>query len=45
MTFQVLIESKLSQYREIIEEVSKRAEKQYSIEKKLNEIVEKMKAL
>ena len=45
MTLQVLIDLKLANFREIIEEISKRAEKQYNIEKKLNEIVEKMKDL
>ena len=45
MTLQVLIEAKLQNFREIIEEISKRAEKQYGIEKKLNEIVEKMKEI
>ena len=45
MSLQILIDSKLPSFREIIEEVSKRAEKQYGIEKKLNEIVEKIKVL
>ena len=45
LNLQILIDSKLPSFREIIEEVSKRADKQYSIEKKLNEIVEKMKEI
>jgi dynein heavy chain len=33
----------LLEHREIIEDISRRADKQWGIEKKLNEIVEKLK--
>ena len=43
MSLQILVELKLGSYRSIIEDISKKAEKQWNIEKKLNEITEKMK--
>ena len=43
MTLQIIIDAGLEKHREIIEEVSRRADKQWGIEKKLNEIVEKLK--
>lgn len=43
MSLQILIDAGLPNFREIIEEISRRADKQWSIEKKLNLIVEKLK--
>ena len=45
MTFENLIDLGLEKFKEKIEEVSKKAEKQYNIEKKLNETVDKFKEL
>lgn len=39
----MLLEHKLLDHKETIEEISRRADKQWNIEKKLNEIVEKLK--
>ena len=39
----MIIDSGLGEHREIIEDVSRRADKQWQIEKKLNEITEKLK--
>ena len=43
MSLQVLIDGKLLEHRDIIEEISRRADKQWSIEKKINEIIEKLR--
>ena len=45
MTLNLLMDSGLYNFREIIEEVSVRADKQYTIEKKLNEISDKLRML
>lgn len=45
MSFQKLIDSGFLKFKEEIEEVTKRIEKQWNIEKKLNEIVEKLKEI
>lgn len=43
MSLQGLIDCGLPDHRDVIEDVSRRADKQWGIEKKLNEIVEKLK--
>lgn len=45
MTFRKLIENKILDYRSTIEELSRKAEKQWGMEKKLMEIIEKLKEL
>lgn len=45
MSLKVLLECGLGKHREIIEEVSKRAEKQWTIEKKLKEMEDKVKVV
>lgn len=42
-TFQVLLDIGLDNHKEKVEEISKRADKQYNIEKKLDETVAKFK--
>jgi len=44
-TFRKLIENKILDYRSTIEELSRKAEKQWGMEKKLMEIIEKLKEL
>ena len=43
LSLQSLLENGMANFQEKIEEISKRAEKQWNIEKKLNELVEKIK--
>lgn len=43
LSFSKLISNKFLEYKEQIEEVTRRVEKQWNIEKKLNEIIEKLK--
>ncbi|EAS04067.1 axonemal dynein heavy chain (macronuclear) [Tetrahymena thermophila SB210] len=45
MSLKLLLDQGLNNYREVIEEVSKRAEKQYTIEKKLKEMEDKVKVI
>jgi dynein heavy chain len=45
MSLTKLLEANLHKFREIIEEVSKKAEKQYAIERKLKELEDKIKEL
>ena len=45
MSFQKLIDSGFLKFKEQIEDVTRRVEKQWNIEKKLNEIVEKLKEI
>lgn len=45
MSLKVLLEAGLGNHRETIEEVSKRAEKQWTIEKKLKEMEDKVKVI
>lgn len=45
MSFQKLIDNGFLKHKDEIEEVTKRIEKQWNIEKKLNEIVEKLKEI
>ena len=43
MSLQIIIDNKLMDHKEIIEDISRRADKQWNIEKKINEIIEKIK--
>lgn len=45
MSLKSLLEAGLGEFREIIEDVSKRAEKQHTIEKKLKEMEDKVKVV
>lgn len=45
LTLKFILEKGLDKYREQIEEISKKAEKQWSLEKKLNGIIEELKKL
>ena len=45
MTLLLLIDHGLAGFKEKIEEITKRVEKQWNFEKKLNEIQEKIKGL
>jgi hypothetical protein len=43
MSFKVLQDANIANYKEIIEEFSKKVEKQYALEKKLNEMIDNLK--
>lgn len=43
MTLKLLIEKNIRDYRAQVEEQSKKADKQWGIEKKLNDIIDKLK--
>lgn len=45
LNLNMLIESGIMNFREKVEEISKLTEKQWTIEKKLNEIVEKTREI
>jgi dynein heavy chain len=45
LTLQLLVDSGIMDHREGIEDISRKAEKQYGLEKKLNEMVDKLKDL
>jgi len=45
MSLKVLTEIGMFKYREDIEDISKRVEKQYSLEKKMNEMVDNLKEI
>lgn len=45
LTLSYVIELGLDKFREQIEEISKKADKQYSLEKKLNGIIDELRKL
>jgi dynein heavy chain len=43
MTFSLLIQKGILEHRDLVEELSRKAERSWNIEKKLNEMFEKMR--